>query len=83
MSTAAAATSIRHETVIDAPIERAFSFFTKDFGSFKPPEHNLLGVEIAETVFGHEWAAAYTTAASTAASATGHASSPTSRRTGS
>jgi len=47
----AAATSIRHETVIDAPIERAFSFFTKDFGSFKPPEHNLLGVEIAETVF--------------------------------
>jgi uncharacterized protein YndB with AHSA1/START domain len=25
--------------------------FTQDFGSFKPPEHNLLDVEIAETVF--------------------------------
>ena len=28
-----------------------FSVFTEDFGSFKPPEHNMLGVEIAETVF--------------------------------
>jgi uncharacterized protein YndB with AHSA1/START domain len=37
--------------VVDAPIERAFTVFTKDFGNFKPPEHNLLGVEIAETVF--------------------------------
>jgi uncharacterized protein YndB with AHSA1/START domain len=37
--------------VVEAPIERAFSVFTEDFGSFKPPEHNLLGVEIAETVF--------------------------------
>jgi uncharacterized protein YndB with AHSA1/START domain len=25
--------------------------FTEDFGQFKPREHNLLGVEIAETVF--------------------------------
>jgi uncharacterized protein YndB with AHSA1/START domain len=25
--------------------------FTEDFGRFKPPEHNMLGVEIAETVF--------------------------------
>jgi uncharacterized protein YndB with AHSA1/START domain len=51
MTTRAAATSIRHEIVVDAPIERAFSVFTRGFGSFKPPEHNLLGVEIAETVF--------------------------------
>ena len=36
---------------MDAPIERAFSFFTDDFGSFKPREHNMLGVDIAETVF--------------------------------
>jgi uncharacterized protein YndB with AHSA1/START domain len=44
-------TSVRHEIVVNAPIERAFSVFTKDFGSFKPREHNLLPVEIAETVF--------------------------------
>jgi uncharacterized protein YndB with AHSA1/START domain len=51
VTTSADATSVRHEIVVDAPIERAFSVFTKDFGSFKPPEHNLLGVEVAETVF--------------------------------
>ncbi|HET7051312.1 MAG TPA: SRPBCC family protein [Solirubrobacteraceae bacterium] len=51
MSTPSAATSIRHEIVVQAPIARAFSVFTDDFGSFKPPEHNMLGVEIAETVF--------------------------------
>ena len=44
-------TSVRHETVVEAPIERAFRVFTEGFGSFKPKEHNLLGVEIAETVF--------------------------------
>jgi uncharacterized protein YndB with AHSA1/START domain len=46
-----AATSIRHEIVVEVPIERAFSVFTDGLGSFKPPEHNMLGVEIAETVF--------------------------------
>jgi uncharacterized protein YndB with AHSA1/START domain len=51
MSTPASATSIRHEVVVEAPIERAFSVFTDGFGSFKPPEHNILGVELAETVF--------------------------------
>ena len=44
-------TAIHHEVVVNAPIERAFSVFTKDFGSFKPREHNMLGVDIAETVF--------------------------------
>lgn len=51
MTTPAAATSIRHEIVVQAPIARAFSVFTEGFGSFKPPEHNMLGVDIAETVF--------------------------------
>jgi uncharacterized protein YndB with AHSA1/START domain len=45
------ATSARTSVVVEAPIERAFRVFTEDFGSFKPPAHNLLGVEIAETVF--------------------------------
>lgn len=51
MSTPAAATSVRHEIVVQAPIARAFSVFTDGFGSFKPPEHNMLSAEIAETVF--------------------------------
>ncbi len=42
---------VRKLIVVDAPIERAFALFTDGFGAFKPPEHNLLGVEIAETVF--------------------------------
>jgi uncharacterized protein YndB with AHSA1/START domain len=37
--------------VVEAPIERAFRVFTEDFSAFKPPEHNLLAVDIAETVF--------------------------------
>jgi uncharacterized protein YndB with AHSA1/START domain len=37
--------------VVERPIERAFRAFTEGFGAFKPPEHNLLNVEIAETVF--------------------------------
>ena len=51
MSTPASATAIRHEVVVDAPIERAFSVFTEGFGRFKPREHNMLAVEIAESVF--------------------------------
>jgi uncharacterized protein YndB with AHSA1/START domain len=51
MSSPVSATSIRHEVVVDAPIERAFSVFTDGFGTFKPPEHNLLSVAIAQTVF--------------------------------
>jgi uncharacterized protein YndB with AHSA1/START domain len=51
MSTQARDTAVRAEVVVDAPLERAFSVFTEGFGSFKPPEHNLLEVEIAETIF--------------------------------
>jgi uncharacterized protein YndB with AHSA1/START domain len=51
MSSPAEATSVRHEVVVEAPIERAFSVFTDDFGAFKPREHNMLAVDIAETVF--------------------------------
>jgi uncharacterized protein YndB with AHSA1/START domain len=51
VSTQASQTSVRNSVVVEAPVERAFSVFTDGFGSFKPPEHNLLDVEIAETVF--------------------------------
>jgi uncharacterized protein YndB with AHSA1/START domain len=43
-------TSVRHAVVVEAPVDKAFKVFTEDFGRFKPPEHNILGVEIAETV---------------------------------
>ena len=49
--TQATATSVRSSIVVQAPIERAFRVFVDDFGAIKPPEHNLLGVELAETVF--------------------------------
>jgi uncharacterized protein YndB with AHSA1/START domain len=49
--TQATGTTVRSSVVVDAPIERAFRVFTEEFGSFKPPSHNLLAVEIAETVF--------------------------------
>ncbi len=39
------------QIVVEAPIERAFTVFTERFGDFKPAEHNLLDVAIAETVF--------------------------------
>ena len=51
MGTDQAATSVTHSVVVEAPIERAFKVFTENFGSFKPPEHNLLAVAIAETIF--------------------------------
>jgi uncharacterized protein YndB with AHSA1/START domain len=51
MTTQAQDTSVRTQVVVEAPVERAFRVFTEDFGSFKPPEHNLLSTEIAETVF--------------------------------
>jgi uncharacterized protein YndB with AHSA1/START domain len=51
MTTQASGTATRHSIVVEAPIERAFSVFTDGFGTFKPREHNMLQVEIAETVF--------------------------------
>jgi uncharacterized protein YndB with AHSA1/START domain len=51
MTTQAQATSVRSEIVVDAPIERAFAVFTEQFDRIKPREHNMLAVDIAETVF--------------------------------
>jgi uncharacterized protein YndB with AHSA1/START domain len=45
------AAAVRKQIVVDAPIERAFTVFTDQFGDFKPPEHNLLAAPITETVF--------------------------------
>lgn len=51
MNTRVAVTSVKQSIVVEAPIARAFKVFTEQFGRFKPPEHNMLGMEIAETVF--------------------------------
>lgn len=43
--------NVAQHVVVNAPIDRAFAVFTERFGDFKPREHNLLAVPIAETVF--------------------------------
>lgn len=49
--TQAPATTVRRQLIVEAPLERGFAVFTERFGKFKPAEHNLLSVPIAETVF--------------------------------
>ncbi len=49
--TQAPAAVVRQQIVVQATIETAFETFTRRFGDFKPPEHNLLAAPIAETVF--------------------------------
>jgi uncharacterized protein YndB with AHSA1/START domain len=44
-------TSIRTDVVVDARQDRAFKLFTEQFDKIKPREHNMLGVDIAESVF--------------------------------
>ena len=51
MTTDTSATAIRTQIVVDAPHERAFQVFVEDFDRIKPREHNMLEVDIAESVF--------------------------------
>ena len=51
MSTPEQDTTVRSEIVVDASIERAFDAFVTKFDRIKPREHNLLGVDVAESVF--------------------------------
>jgi uncharacterized protein YndB with AHSA1/START domain len=51
MTTQVAGTSVQTSIVVDAPAERAFEVFTKDIGSWWPPEHHILKAELAEMVF--------------------------------
>src|SRR5262249_15912749 len=51
MKTEAQATSVRAQITVAVPVERAFRVFTQEFDRIKPQEHNMRGVEIAETVF--------------------------------
>jgi len=51
MSPTEQTTSLRLETVVEAPQRHAFTVFTEQFDRIKPREYNLLDVDIAETVF--------------------------------
>ncbi len=51
MTTQVTDTSIRTSIVVEAPIERAFSVFTADIGSWWDPNHHILEAELAEMVF--------------------------------
>jgi uncharacterized protein YndB with AHSA1/START domain len=51
MTTQVTDTSIRTSIVVDAPIERAFSVFTADIGSWWDPNHHILEADLAEMVF--------------------------------
>jgi uncharacterized protein YndB with AHSA1/START domain len=42
---------VKTSIVVDAPAARAFDVFTNDIGSWWPPEHHILGAELAEMVF--------------------------------
>jgi len=50
MTTQSQPTSVRHEVVVAAPAERAFRVFTEQMDRIKPREHNLLAVDVEETV---------------------------------
>jgi len=51
MTTHAPNTTVQTSVVVNAPADRAFKLFTEQFDRIKPREHNMLGVDIAESVF--------------------------------
>jgi uncharacterized protein YndB with AHSA1/START domain len=51
MNTQAAETSVQASIVVQAPIERAFSVFTEEIGSWWNADHHILEGELAEMVF--------------------------------
>jgi uncharacterized protein YndB with AHSA1/START domain len=51
MTTQAQDTSVHTQIVVNVGAERAFRLFTERFDRIKPREHNMLGVDIAESVF--------------------------------
>ncbi|MDQ1429593.1 MAG: hypothetical protein QOF40_195 [Actinomycetota bacterium] len=51
MSTQATSTSVQTSIVVDAPLDRAFTTFTRDIVTWWPPEHHLLDGELADIVF--------------------------------
>ena len=44
-------TAVQTSIVVEAPVEVAFDVFTRDIGSWWPPEHHILQAELGEMVF--------------------------------
>jgi len=42
---------VRASVVVEAPIDQAFTTFTRDIGRWWPPDHHLLEAPLKETVF--------------------------------
>jgi uncharacterized protein YndB with AHSA1/START domain len=51
MTTQSQGTTVRTDVVVNAPADRAFKVFTERVDRIKPREHNMLGADIAESVF--------------------------------
>jgi len=51
VNTQTAGTSVQTSIMVEAPIDKAFSVFTKDMGSWWPAGHHILQAELAEMVF--------------------------------
>ena len=51
MTTQAQEATVHQAIVVEASIDRAFRVFTEQMDKIKPREHNMLGVDIEETVF--------------------------------
>ena len=51
MPETANSTPVRSSIVVDAPIDRAFAVFTEGIASWWPPDHHILGAELASMEF--------------------------------
>jgi uncharacterized protein YndB with AHSA1/START domain len=51
MTAQATETTVRISIVVEAPVERAFTVFTDDIGSWWRADHHILEAELAEMVF--------------------------------
>jgi uncharacterized protein YndB with AHSA1/START domain len=51
MNVQAPATSVHKSITVETPIERAFTVFTDDIGSWWPPDHHILEAPLAAMVF--------------------------------
>ena len=51
MTTQTRATAVNASIVVEAPIERAFTVFTDEIGTWWDPDHHIIEAELAEMVF--------------------------------
>ena len=76
-------TSVTTSIVVEAPIEKAFTVFTDDIGSWWTPEHHILQAELKEMVFEPRVGGRIIDRGVDGSEVPGPACSPTSRPTGS